>query len=459
MATNTVTTSGLATIAPEIAPYYTGAGISGAGLLPKAQEIYSKDYVSSVGNQLTASGLAGAGRVAGMSDMQTAIGTELAGMQSPGQFAQGTQSVGQAQDMYNNLPNVSANTLQQYQLGAGNNINANQLQQYQVGAGNNVTADQLQQYQLDPSQAFGQSQAQQYMSPYQQNVTDYAKDQALRDAQIRSVAQNLGSARQGTYGGARNLLAQTELDRNLQSQMQGIQYKGSQDAYTNAQQQFERDRASGYQTSLANQQASLGVQQLGSAQSLQAQLANQASQQARDFANQQASLGVQQLGSGQSLDAQRANQAAQQSRDLANQQAQLGVQQLGSAQSLEAQRANQAAQLQAAAGLTNAGQAFGQLGTAQQATDIDRIKTQGAYGDLQRAVSQQGIDARYQDLLQQINYPKEQLAGLQGILTGVPVANQSSTQTTQTPSPSFASQLTGAGLTGLGLYNMFSGKS
>jgi len=360
MPTNTVTTSGLATIAPEIAPYYTGAGITGAGLLPKAQEIYAKGYEEQIGAPLTASGLAGAGRVAPLSPMQQQIGTELAGMQAPGQFAQGTQAVGQAQDMYSNLGTISP--------------------------------EQLQQYQLGQAQTFGADQAAQYMSPYQQNVTDYAKDQALRDAQMRSVAQNLGAARQGTYGGARSLLAQTELDRNLQSQLQGLQYKGSQDAYTNAQQQFERDRAAGYQTNLANQQA------------------------------------------------------------------QLGVQQLGSAQSLEAQRANQAAQLQAASGLTTAGQALGQLGTAQQATDIDRIKTQGAYGDLERALSQQGIDARYQDLLQQMNYPKEQLAGMQGILTGVPIANQSSTQTTQTPAPSFASQLTGAGLTGLGLYNMFAGK-
>lgn len=409
MATNTVTTSGLATIAPEIAPYYTGAGISGAGLLPKAQEIYAKGYEEQVGAPLAASGLAGTGRVAGLSDMQQQIGTQLTGMGTPSQFGAAAEAVGQAQDLYGNLGTISPT----------------QLQQYQMGAGTNVSANPLQQYQLDQAQTFGAPQVQQYMSPYQQNVVDYAKDQALRDAQMRSVAQNLGSARQGTYGGARSLLAQTELDRNLQSQLQGLQYKGSQDAYTNAQQQFERDRAAGFQTNLANQQAALGVQQLGSTQSLQAQ---------------------------------QANQAAEQARAQANLQAQLGVQQLGSAQSLEAQRANQAAQIQAASGLGNLGQTLGQLGTAEQASAIDLIKTQGAYGDLQRAVSQQGIDARYQDLLQRINYPKEQLAGMQGILTGVPIANQSSTQTTQTPSPSFASQLAGTGLTGLSLYNMFSGK-
>ena len=303
MPTNTVTTSGLATIAPEIAPYYTGAGISGAGLLPKAQEIYAKGYDEQIGTPLAASGLGGAGRVAGLAPMQQQIGTELAGMQSPGQFAQGTEFI-----------NQGMNTLQGL---------------------------------TDPSQY------QAYMSPYMQNVLDVNKQEAMRDAQKGLVGQNLAAARQGTYGGARNALMMSEADRNLQTKLGNIQATGMQSAFDAAQ---------------------------------KAQIAS----------------------------------AAQ-------------------------------------SGLY--GQQLGQLGTAQQATDIDRIKTQGAYGDLERALSQQGIDARYQDLLQQMNYPKEQLAGLQSILTGVPIQNQSSVQTTQTPSPSFASQLTGAGLTGLGLYNMFSGNS
>jgi hypothetical protein len=302
MATNTVTTSGLATIAPEIAPYYTGAGITGAGLLPKAQEIYAKDYASSMGDQLTASGLAGAGRVAGLAPMQQQIGTELAGMQTPGQFAQGTSGV---------------------QLGFD-------------ALGSMISPEQTQMY----------------MSPYIQNVMDVNKAEAFRDAQKNLVGANLASSRQGSYGGARNALMQSEAERNLQTKLGGIQATGMQQAFEAAQK----------------------------------------------------------------------------------------------------------AQIAQAAGYGQLGQTLGALGTAQQASDIDRIKTQGAYGDLQRAVTQQGIDAQYQDLMRQISYPKEQLAGMQGILTGVPTASSATTQTTQTPSPSFASQLAGTGLTGLSLYNMFSGK-
>jgi hypothetical protein len=229
-----------------------------------------------------------------------------------------------------------------------------------------------------------------------QQVVDVQKQAAMRDAQKQLVGANLASSRQGTYGGARNALMQSEADRNLQTQMGQIQATGSQQAFQNAQQQFN-----------TSQQA----------------------QQAANQANLQAQLGVQQLGSSQSLDAQKANQAAQ----LARAQ---GYGQLGAT----------AGQLGATAG---------QLGTEQSAADLNRLASQSAYGGTQRALTQQGLDTRYQDLMQQINYPKEQLAGMQGILTGVNTPSSSSTQTTTTPPPSFASQLAGAGMGGLALFNMF----
>jgi hypothetical protein len=80
-------------------------------------------------------------------------------------------------------------------------------------------------------------QAQQaYMSPYMQNVVDVQKQEAIRDAQKGQLAANLGAARQGTYGGARQLLAGTERERNLGSQLAQIQAAGSQKAFEAAQQ-------------------------------------------------------------------------------------------------------------------------------------------------------------------------------------------------------------------------------
>jgi len=138
---------------------------------------------------------------------------------------------------------------------------------------------------------------QQYMSPYQQGVIDIAKRQAALDAQKIQQASNLGSARQGTYGGARQLLAQTEREKGLQQTMSDIQVKGLQDAYTSAvarQQQAADLGLRGGQFGLA------GAQQL-------AQIGAQ--QQQADLARQQAQQAV--AGSEQQLEQKRLDQAYQ----------------------------------------------------------------------------------------------------------------------------------------------------
>jgi len=182
----------------------------------------------------------------------------------------------------------------------------------------------------------------------------------------------------------------------LQSTLADIQAKGLQSAFENAQAQFERDRAAQMGIGSQNLQAALGVQQLGAGQDLQAQLANQAAQQ----------------------------QAAQ-------------------------------TRMGAAQGLGGLAGTFGQLGTQQLAGQLDLLKTQGAFGDLQRALQQQQMDAQRQSLIDQAQYGQTQVGQLSNLLRGIPTT--AATQTTTTPPPSFASQLTGLGLTGIGLYNMLGG--
>jgi hypothetical protein len=87
-----------------------------------------------------------------------------------------------------------------------------------------------------------------------QNVVDIQKQEAIRDAQMGNLAGNLGAARQGTYGGARQALAQSERERNLGQQLAQIQASGSQKAFETAQQaqQF------GSQLGLQGLQAGIG---------------------------------------------------------------------------------------------------------------------------------------------------------------------------------------------------------
>jgi hypothetical protein len=112
------------------------------------------------------------------------------------------------------------------------------------------------------------------------------------------------------------------------------------------------------------------------------------------------------------------------------------------------------AQIAKAAGLNQAGSTMGQLGTAQQASDIDRIKTQGAFGDLQRSVQQSQLDTQYNDLMAKLNFPLTQLETMNNLARGVPLTQTGQTMTQTTPPPSFASQFAGMGLTGLSLYNL-----
>jgi hypothetical protein len=142
-----------------------------------------------------------------------------------------------------------------------------------------------------------------FMSPYMQNAVDVQKQQAVRDAQINNVGANLGSARQGTYGGARQVLAEQERNRNLQTQLGSIQATGTQKAFETAQQAQQYGANLGLQgygqavgagtalgqmggQQLAAQQGIVGLQsQMGQQQQTQQQ--NNINQSIQNYAMQQ----------------------------------------------------------------------------------------------------------------------------------------------------------------------------
>ena len=465
MPVSTSLTTALSDVPAVFKPYITDTG----GALPTAQQFLSRGYQTNYGDPLALAGLAGSGRVAGLAPMQQQIGQQLGAMGTPSQFGAGTSAataglgtLAQSGNLFQNLGQISAPGLTQYQMGPADIAYAQQNLAPSMVAAQSGYSPQLERFQMTTPERFGSSAAQEYMSPYMQNVVDIQKREAIRDAQKSQLAQNLGAARQGTYGGARQLLAQTERERALGQQLGDIQSRGSEAAFQQAQQQFERDRAAQMGAQRENLQAALGVQQLGTQTGLQTALANLSSAQQANVQNQAAQLQTQGMNAEQALRAALANQQAGITVGQQNLQALLGIQQLGAGQSMEAQRANQAAQIAAAQGLGQLGQTygglgqvFGSLGTAQQASDIDRLKTMGAYGDLQRAVQQQQLDAQYQDLMTRLNYPLTQAETISNLARGAPLVQTSTSGVQTTPAPSFASQLAGMGLTGLGLYNMF----
>lgn len=112
---------------------------------------------------------------------------------------------------------------------------------------------------LYAQQATSPQAMQAYMSPYMQDVVDYQKQQAIRDFAKQTPALQAQAVGQGAYGGSRQAIVQAEANRALNSQLQGIEALGRQQAFQQAQQaqQF------GANLGLQGQQVGMQGQQLG----------------------------------------------------------------------------------------------------------------------------------------------------------------------------------------------------
>lgn len=357
-------------------PGYNGGGGGGqttstqyTSNLPEYAKPYFEDIMGRAqGASLTPYQQYGGERVAGFSPYQQAsqqMTANIAGAGTPAGLQTGQQ-----------IGTDVANRLGGYQY------NPSQMGYQHITAG-----------QLGP-QLSGASSADigSFMSPYQQNVVDAQKTAALREYQIADQMRGAQAARAGAFGGARQAVESAEAQRALNSQLQEIQAKGSQDAFAQAQQALQAERSAQMHAGTTNLQAAL-----------------QAAQQ-----NQQAAM-----------EAQRGTEASRQFGATTGLQA---MQQLGTQ-----------------------GQQLGAMGEAEQKLALDRAQALGTAGKEQQAMQQQQLDQAYSDFAAQRDYEQNMINWYNSILRGVPVSmNQSVYQTT--PSPSMASQLGGLGLAGLGLY-------
>jgi hypothetical protein len=417
-------------------------------------------------------------RIAPLTPQQQAINQEAFNLQAPAQIGQASTLAQQAaKDAATagkfkagtiGAQNINAPNLQQYQMDPVLQVLAQQYAAPGMGAAQTYYDPSLYQYLIDSPESFGQAQANQYMTPYIQSVLDVQKREAITDAQKAQLVQDLGAGRQGTYGGARQLLAGTERERALGQQLGDIQARGLQSAYENAQQQFERDRAARLGVSGQNLQSLLQTQELGVNTGLQTALANLSSYQQANVQNLAAILQTQGLNADQALRAALANQQAGLDVGKTNLAALLGIQELGSAQQLAASQANQQAKLDAAkaqeaaraaaaniqlGGAQTAAQAadrLGALGVAQQQADLARLQAQATAAAQEQALQQQQMDLAYADFLRQQDYPLEQLGYYNNLIRGQPLG-LNSTATTYAQPPSAGAQIAGTGLGALSL--------
>ena len=245
-----------------------------------------------------------------------------------------------------------------------------------------------------------------YMSPYMQNVVQTQQREAQRASDILGAQQRGQATQAGAFGGGRQAIMEAERQRNLATQMGGIQAAGLQNAYQQAQQ----------------------AQQFGSTLGLQG----------RQAAIQGAGLGIQ--GAQTGIQGQ---QAGIQGAQAGMQGAQVGLQGVGAQQAGYGQAIQGAGQL-------------GNLGTQQLAAQQGVLGTQAQYGAQQQAYNQNILNQAIQNYAMQQQYPQQQLAFMNAQLRGLPM-QASTTQSYQAP-PSYLSQAAGLGMAGYGLSKLMGKK-
>ena len=407
-------------------------------------------------------------------------------------------------------PNYTAGTLGQgFQAGQrGIGYQAGQFDPGYVARelGQDYTARDLQsqyQGQLDTGPGFqagtvaDAATLESYMNPYQQLVTDIEKREAKRasDTQAAEISQQAALA--GGLGGYREAILQSERERNLAQQLGDIQARGGQAAFEQAQKAFEADRAARLQEaqlglqvgteqqkalqqaeqfrqsafqvgeSAKQQAAQLGLtaqQQEDAAQRAQEDFAQQQFQQNEQLrlAQQQEDRAAFQAGEAARQEAARLGLSAQEIEDRAlqaenqarldaqkfNIQAQETAARLGLA-GLGADQATRSQQLEAA-------RVLGTLGGQEQALALERLQNLQAAGQIQRELTQRGLDIGYGDFLRQQAFPREQLSFFSNLLRGLPIA-PGQTQAVYGAEPSAYQQALGAGIGGVGLYKALAG--
>jgi len=281
------------------------------------------------------------------------------------------------------------------------------LQGMQYGAEAGQAGAQYAQQATDPYAT------QAYMSPYMQNVVGVQQREAQRASDILGAQQRGQATQAGAFGGGRQAIMEAERQRNLATQMGGIQATGLQSAFDQARQAQQFGANLGLQGKQAAMQgAGLGIQ------------GAQAGMQGAGLGIQGAQTGIQ------------GQQAGIQGAQAGMQGAQIGLQGVGAQQAGYGQAIQGAGQL-------------GNLGTQQLAAQQGILGTQAQYGASRQAYDQNVLNQAIQNYAMQTQYPQQQLAFMNAQLRGLPM-QASTTQSYQAP-PSYLSQAAGLGVTGLAL--------
>ena len=308
------------------------------------------------------------------------------------------------------------------------------------------------------SRGFDDRSAQRYMNPYLSNVLDRQQQRATDRFGEQRAQRNQQAIQAGAFGGSRQGVQDAIAQRELNESLQDIEAKGLSNAFTQAQQQFERDRAARFQglTSADAGQLALAKQRTSEQMATEDAKRQAADQNLRAQIAQQNAL---QAAGGQSLKAQIATMQGLSDADKRNLEAQIATGRFSQAageQDLQAQLANQKA-MEAAYGRGLKGsQLLAGLDKSEQALDLQRLKALSDVGGQRQALMQRAYDQQYEDFLAQREYPYQQLERYSAILQGMPAQPSfSERRFGQAPNPT--AQLLSTGLGAFGTIKGLSG--
>jgi len=273
---------------------------------------------------------------------------------------------------------------------------------------------------------FGTQQAQQYMNPYIQSALNPQLEEARRQAQISRLGDAARLSRAGAYGGGRQAMMESEINRNLMNKQADITGIGYNTAYDKAAGMFTSDQARNLEAQRGTEQSKqFGYgQQANSAQQRAqfGQAAQQAQEAARQFNQGQQMTGAQ----SQAQYGQAAKTASEQSKQFGADYGLRGLQ-----------------------GALSAAQAQGALGSAQNQADLANLGALSGLGSIQRGIEGEGIAADYGQFKEERDYPYKQVQYQQSLLQGMPLATQSYSY----QQPSATSNAMGGAGSILSLYN------
>lgn len=376
---------------------------------------------------------------------------------------------------------------------AANTIDPTRLNQERIGALGQVG-----------SERWDTGAANAYMNPYVDTALRSTLDEMTRQNDQQRLADQGRAAKAGAFGGSRHGIIDAERDRNLTRAMADTTAQAMNQAYGQAQNQFNADAGRSQQASTTNVANDLERQKANQGLGIQALLSDQSAVNRAsefgagqvlqaDLANQQAGNRASEFGIGQRADASRFNIGNQMTRNEVNARFQqeagannqnasntasaFGADAANRAAEANAQRHQQALmtntqnlnsfsalneQNRAAAFNTNreqfnterdnagsAAQLFGQLATTGQQHQLTGANAIMNAGNAQQNLAQQNMNLGYQDFQQQRQYPWQQLSNLQGALRVQPM-NGGGTTTTTSPGPSAAQTIGGLGIAALG---------